>query len=75
LNKKFLRAYLQHRRLDIIVVPYDQFACAQLYFTGSAHFNRSMRSLAARMNMSLSEHALRHGVVRRVRVSLFAVVR
>jgi len=57
---------LQHRRLDIIIVPYNEFACALMYFTGSAHFNRSMRNLAARMNMSLNEHALHTGVVRRV---------
>jgi len=37
-----------------------------MYFTGSAHFNRSMRNLAAHLNMSLNEHALYAGVVRRV---------
>ncbi|XP_044125087.1 DNA polymerase lambda isoform X1 [Bufo gargarizans] len=54
----------RHRRLDIIIVPYGEFACALLYFTGSAHFNRSMRALAKTKSMSLSEHSLNKDVVR-----------
>ncbi|RVE75749.1 hypothetical protein OJAV_G00001840 [Oryzias javanicus] len=54
----------RHRRLDIIIVPYNEFACALLYFTGSAHFNRSMRALAKTKSMSLSEHSLNKDVVR-----------
>jgi len=55
----------KHRRLDLIVVPYSEYACALLYFTGSALFNRSMRNLAHQYNMYLSQHRLNTGVIRK----------
>lgn len=61
----------RHRRLDIIVVPYNEFACGLVYFTGSAHFNRSMRAMAKTKNMSLSEHSLNKDVVRQGTLKLF----
>jgi DNA polymerase lambda len=52
------------RRIDLIVVPYNEWACAILYFTGSGHYNRSMRLLARKSGMSLSQHSLNTGVIR-----------
>ncbi|KAL3245168.1 hypothetical protein MRX96_018304 [Rhipicephalus microplus] len=48
-----------HRRIDIRVLPQDQFFCGLLYFTGSDLFNQSMRAHAVQQNMKLSEYALR----------------
>jgi len=50
------RAY---RRLDLKVYPRIQFAFAILYFTGSDHFNRSMRWYAHKKGLSLSDNGLR----------------
>lgn len=61
----------KHRRIDIIVVPYAQYPCALLHFTGSGHYNRSLRSKANKMGMSLSEYALSTGVVRKNGVKVF----
>jgi len=47
-----------HRRLDLKVYPREQFAFAILYFTGSDHFNRSMRWYAHRKGLTLSDHGL-----------------
>ena len=45
-----------------------------MYFTGSAHFNRSMRNLAGKTNMSLSEHSLNEKVVRVVSSLIISTV-
>jgi len=54
----------KYRRIDFIVAPYNEWPLALLHFTGSAHLNRSMRLMAKKKNMSLSEHALRSDVLR-----------
>ncbi|KAG0414194.1 hypothetical protein HPB47_008622 [Ixodes persulcatus] len=55
----------KHRRLDVFVIPPDELACALLAYTGSAHFNRSLRLRARRMGMALSDRGLREGVWRK----------
>ncbi|XP_065827911.1 DNA polymerase lambda-like isoform X2 [Oscarella lobularis] len=57
----------KHRRLDVIVVPYSEWACSLLYFTGSGYFNRSMRLYAHKKSMQLSQHGLYTNVIRRNR--------
>ncbi|GMI09733.1 hypothetical protein TrVE_jg2930 [Triparma verrucosa] len=47
-----------HRRIDIKFYPYNQKPFAQLYFTGNAYFNRSMRLYAKMVGYSLSDHGL-----------------
>ena len=46
------------RRLDIKVYPRPMFPFALLYFTGSDHFNRSMRWYAKKSGWTLSDHGL-----------------
>ena len=43
------------------VYPYDEYAYALLYFTGSDHCNRSMRYHAGKLQppLTLSDHGLR----------------
>ena len=47
-----------HRRIDLRLVPYNSYACAVLYFTGSDVFNVKMRETAIKHGYSLNEYAL-----------------
>ena len=47
-----------HRRLDLRVYPIGMMPYALLYFTGSEHFNRSMRHFALQKGLSLSDKGL-----------------
>ena len=50
---------LPFRRLDIRLLPYDQYYCGILYFTGSDQFNKAMRSHALDQGFTLNEYSLR----------------
>ncbi|PRP87656.1 hypothetical protein PROFUN_02356 [Planoprotostelium fungivorum] len=47
-----------YRRIDIRVYPLHEWPLALLYFTGSDHFNRSMRLWAKKNGFHLSEHEI-----------------
>ncbi|XP_046962599.1 DNA polymerase beta-like [Vanessa cardui] len=47
------------RRLDIRLIPKDQYYCAVLYFTGSDVFNKNMRAHALEKSFTLNEYSLR----------------
>ncbi|GFN98238.1 DNA polymerase beta [Plakobranchus ocellatus] len=47
------------RRIDIRLIPYDQYYCALLYFTGSDVFNKNMRQVAIDQGFTLNEYSLR----------------
>lgn len=47
-----------HRRLDLLFVPYARLGAALLHFTGNDIFNRSLRLLARKKGMTLSQEGL-----------------
>ena len=53
-----------HRRLDIKVYRREHYAPALLYFTGSDHFNRSMRLLCRKKGYALSDKYLYINTIR-----------
>jgi len=54
-----LRPCMLHRRIDLKVYPRSEWPFALLSFTGSGHFNRSMRLYARRAGFSLSDRNIR----------------
>jgi DNA polymerase beta len=46
------------RRLDLLMVPGEQYGCALLYFTGSDRFNVAFRQYALQQGYTLNEKAL-----------------
>lgn len=48
-----------YRRIDIRLLPNDQYYCALLYFTGSDVFNKDMRTRAHEMGFTLNEYSIR----------------
>lgn len=53
-----------YRRIDFLLVPWEQRGTALLYFTGNDLFNRSMRLLARKKGYTLNEKALMRGALR-----------
>ena len=49
----------KHRRIDIRLVPIDQYYFGTLYFTGSDMFNKQMRAHALEQGFTLNEYCIR----------------
>lgn len=52
------------RRIDFLLVPWEELGAALLYFTGNDIFNRSLRLLASKKGMRLNQHGLFRDVMR-----------
>ncbi|XP_048369143.1 DNA polymerase beta [Sphaerodactylus townsendi] len=59
LPSKDEEANISFRRLDIRLIPKDQYYCGVLYFTGSDIFNKNMRAHALEMGFTLNEYTIR----------------
>lgn len=47
------------RRIDIRLIPHDQYYCGTLYFTGSDLFNKHMRTVALEQGFTINEYCIR----------------
>ena len=59
-----LRGSSTWRRIDFLLVPWDEMGAALIYFTGNDIFNRSIRLLASKKGMRLNQHGLWRDVIR-----------
>ena len=48
-----------HRRIDIRILPYDEYYCGVMHMTGSNMFNQNLRSIAKEKGFILNEYCLR----------------
>ncbi|XP_044861238.1 DNA polymerase beta isoform X1 [Mauremys mutica] len=48
-----------YRRIDVRLIPKDQYYCGVLYFTGSDIFNKNMRTHALEMGFTINEYTIR----------------
>lgn len=48
-----------HRRVDIRILPFDEYYCGILHMTGSDIFNQKMRKIAKEKGFILNEYCLR----------------
>uniref|UniRef100_A0A914VLV9 DNA polymerase n=1 Tax=Plectus sambesii TaxID=2011161 RepID=A0A914VLV9_9BILA len=48
-----------HHRIDVRLIPHDEYFCGLLYFTGSDEFNRQMRATALDKGYTLNEYCIR----------------
>ncbi|XP_043842088.1 DNA polymerase beta isoform X2 [Dromiciops gliroides] len=48
-----------YRRIDIRLIPKDQYYCGVLYFTGSDIFNKNMRAHALEKGFTINEYTIR----------------
>jgi DNA polymerase/3'-5' exonuclease PolX len=46
------------RRIDILIVPFDELGSALIQWTGNDLFNRRLRTLAKSKSMKLTQHGL-----------------
>ncbi len=47
-----------HRRIDLRMIPHEDYWCGLLYFTGSDFFNKQMRKIALERGFTLSEYSI-----------------